>query len=598
MLEIVRKLNELLTPQERRRAIYVLLLLLAVAVFETAGVASIIPFIAVLSNPDAIAGNEYLNFAYEFFNFESEQQFLFWLGVGVLTMLLVSLSFRALGHWTQLRFTQARNHALASRVVKTYLSQPFTWFLDRHSADAGNAVLAEVTQVVNDALFPLMQMVAQTFVAVALLTLLFVIDPILAIVIAGVLGGAYAGLFTSVRSYLGRIGEERRVQNLARFRSVQEAFGGIKDVKIAGLENVLLARFMDPSSRLVSIHTSQGVIAQIPSFAMQGILYGGMMLVLLYLLSTHGNFQQALPVIAVYAFAGYRLMPTLQSLYASLTRLRFAVPVLNSLYEDLSKLQDLEIAEDEPAPMPFRKQLELDQISFTYPNAGSQALQKLSLTVGVHQTIGLVGSTGAGKTTAVDLILGLLRPDSGEMRVDGVPINESNVRSWQRALGYVPQQIYLTDSSVASNIAFGMPESQIDMAAVERAAKTANLHEFVMNELENGYETEVGERGIRLSGGQRQRIGIARALYHDPEIVIMDEATSALDNLTERAVMDAVHELSRKKTLILIAHRLSTVRACDRIYLLDGGNTVDEGTYDDLVANSSQFRAMAVVGQD
>jgi ATP-binding cassette, subfamily B, bacterial PglK len=233
------------------------------------------------------------------------------------------------------------------------------------------------------------------------------------------------------------------------------------------------------------------------------------------------------------------------------------------------------------------------EVHYRYPGASRPALQNVSFDVEACTTVGIVGATGSGKTTLVDIVLGLLRPESGVIRVDGEVLEDQSVRHWQRSLGYVPQQIFLSDDSIAANIAFGLGGKDIDMAAVERAAKVANLHDFVVNELPEGYQTTVGERGVRLSGGQRQRIGIARALYRDPDLLIMDEATSALDNVTERAVMEAVHNLGRQKTIILIAHRLSTVRNCDRIFLLEHSELIASGTYDELVAQNARFRAMA-----
>jgi ABC-type multidrug transport system fused ATPase/permease subunit len=282
-------------------------------------------------------------------------------------------------------------------------------------------------------------------------------------------------------------------------------------------------------------------------------------------------------------------------IYHSLTQLRSSAPVLDAIHRD--------ITETAGSPRPARAGsdvlhlhdlLELVAVDYTYPQADRPVLQGLSLTIPARTTVGIVGGTGAGKTTAVDVMLGLLTPDAGELRVDGVPITSETLRAWQNTIGYVPQQIFLVDDSVAANIAFGIPEGQVDHAAVERAARVANLHDFVMGELAQGYQTFVGERGVRLSGGQRQRIGIARALYHDPDVLILDEATSALDNLTERAVMEAVHNLSHEKTIIMIAHRLSTVKDCETIFLMERGRLVAQGRYDALVAENETFRRMAV----
>jgi len=314
--------------------------------------------------------------------------------------------------------------------------------------------------------------------------------------------------------------------------------------------------------------------------------------VVLYLIAQSGSFASAMPIIALYAFAGYRLMPALQQIYGAVTQLRFAGPALDALHADLMILQP---AHPNPSQddIVLKQAITLNDVQYRYPNAPQLALKNLSLTIPAKSTVGLVGTTGSGKTTTVDLILGLLEAQQGTLEVDGQVITEHNRRPWQRAIGYVPQQIYLADDTVAANIAFGVNAKDIDQHAVERAAKIANLHDFVASELPQQYQTTVGERGVRLSGGQRQRIGIARALYHNPQVLILDEATSALDNLTEQAVMEAVHNLGHEITVILIAHRLSTVRQCDRIYLLERGEVRTSGTYDELIASNQQFAAMA-----
>jgi ABC-type multidrug transport system fused ATPase/permease subunit len=306
--------------------------------------------------------------------------------------------------------------------------------------------------------------------------------------------------------------------------------------------------------------------------------------------------------VSLYALAGYRLLPALQLVYRELTILKFTVPALNRLYEDISEQRTEFQNESEPdessqalverLPTP-RQSIRLENITYTYPNAKTPTLSQLNISIAAQTTVGFVGKSGSGKTTAVDIILGLLKPEAGQLRVDGVAITAENYGAWQKILGYVPQHIFLSDESIAANIAFGVPRRRIDLQAVERAARIANLHDFIVSELPNGYHTLVGERGLRLSGGQRQRIGIARALYHEPKVIIMDEATSALDNMTELAVMDAVHNLDRSTTVILIAHRLTTVRDCDHIYLLDHGKVIGEGSYDELSTTHSRFRALA-----
>ena len=600
MFTVYKKLYALLDAQERRRSVLVLGLLVVVAFVETLGVASIMPFIAVLANPEVVETNRYIAFVYETLGFQSRQRFLVFLGLVFFVILVSSLALRAVGVWAQLRFSQNRECAWSARLVGGYLRQPYEWFLNRHSADLATAVLAEVRQVISGSLFPAMQAIAHVLVAVFLLALLVAVDPVLALVIGGGVGGGFALVSMVLRRHLQRIGKERKQANEQRFSIVNEAFGGIKDVKVFGLEESFVRRYRRPAQVLAERQITSGLIGQLPSFFMQALLFGGMLLAVIYLLQRYGGFQQALPVIALYAFGAYRLMPALQNIYRDVSQLRFSEAALDALVKDFASLQT-----EAPAGVPGtsgeeerwgpRESLAFVDVSYSYPGAARKAISSLSLTIPAFSRVGLVGSTGSGKTTTADLILGLLRPEHGFLKIDGEALTDERIRAWQRSIGYVPQQIFLSDDTVAANIAFGVPPGKIDMAAVERAARVANLHEFVVNELPEGYETEVGERGVRLSGGQRQRIGIARAMYHDPDVLMLDEATSALDNLTEQAVMEAVTNLGDCKTVIMIAHRLSTVRACDRIFLLEEGRLVGEGSYEELAATNARFRAMAEI---
>ncbi|MDX1429795.1 MAG: ATP-binding cassette domain-containing protein, partial [Rhodothermales bacterium] len=305
----------------------------------------------------------------------------------------------------------------------------------------------------------------------------------------------------------------------------------------------------------------------------------------------------SLPIIGLYAFAGIRLFPATQTIYQNIARMRVGKPALDALYEDLNQQpqEAARIAESvrhlDQTPL-LENALELRNISFRYPDSEWTAINGLSLRIDARTTVAFVGRTGSGKTTLSDIVLGLLHPVEGQVIVDGKEIGPENLRHWQSRIGYVPQDIFLSDDTVRNNIAFGLPDGEIDQEAVERAARLAELHDFVVSALPKGYDTMVGERGIRLSGGQRQRIGIARALFGDPDLLVLDEATSALDNMTERAVMDAVHNLARKKTIIMVAHRLSTVRDCDVIFLIEGGQLKAKGRYEELVEMSDQFRSM------
>jgi ABC-type multidrug transport system fused ATPase/permease subunit len=586
------KLLNLLTIQERKRALLVLIMILVMALLDMIGVASIMPFMTILANPGLVETNTFLNFTYIKLGFTDPQQFLFALGILVFIILVVSLAFKALTAYTQLRFNLMCEYSISRRLMGGYLHQSYSWFLSRHSADLGKTVLSEVHAVIVYGISPMMTLISQGAVAIALLTLLTLVDLKLACIVGITLISSYLLILNTTRGLLSRIGTERVKANQERFTVISEAFGGSKEVKVGGLEQAYIRRFSKPAQTYARHEATAQTISQMPRFALEAIAFGGMLLVVLYLINKSGSFVSSLPVVALYAFAGYRLMPALQQIYVAVTQLRYAGPAINTLYKDIVSLQSVS-AENVKTTMPFNETITLNYIKYSYPSASHLALKNLSLTIPAKSTVGIVGVTGSGKTTMVDLILGLLEAQEGTLKVDGYSIDETNRRAWQSTIGYVPQQIYLADDTVAANIAFGLDVKEIEYASVERAAKIANLHDFVVNELPQKYETMVGERGVRLSGGQRQRIGIARALYNSPKLLILDEATSGLDNLTEKSVMEAIYNLGHEITIILIAHRLSTVKDCDIIFLLEKGELKAQGTFSELIKSNERFRDMA-----
>jgi ABC-type bacteriocin/lantibiotic exporter with double-glycine peptidase domain len=359
---------------------------------------------------------------------------------------------------------------------------------------------------------------------------------------------AYIIIFTGIRGFLSRKGKEKFVQNSLKYKYVNEIFGGLKDIKILGKERYFIDSFSIPSKKFAMADAVSDVISEVPKYFLETIAFCCILGLIVFLIYTGIAVNDFLPILTVYAFGAYRLLPTLQKIFRAVASIRFNYPTVKNLSTALNDLPEGNLlVNGDISAMEFKNTIVLDDIVFRYPNTDKEIIKNQTLRILANTSIALVGATGCGKTTLVDIVLGLLEPLSGRILIDDIEINENNKMNWQKNLGYVPQSIYLTDDSIRNNIAFGIDPDKIDESAIFRAAKIANMHDFIMSELSDGYNTIIGERGIRLSGGQRQRIGIARAVYHDPAVLILDEATSALDGLTENAIMDAIKNLSHKK---------------------------------------------------
>ena len=596
-MQTLKKILYLLSAREQKKAILLFIMMILMALLDLIGIASVLPFMTVLTNPEIIETNNLYNLAYNLsgiFGIDSNQEFIFALGILVFILLIVSLAFKTLTIYVQLRFALMREYSIGKRLIEGYLHQSYSWFLNRHSADLSKTILSEVSIVIAQGVKPMMNLMSQSVVIIFLILLLIFVDPKITLIVGLTISGAYGAIYLFTHSFLKKIGKERLKANEERFKVVSEAFGAAKEVKIGGLEQIYVNRFSVPAKTFARVEGNAQVISQLPRFALEAIIFGGMMLIVLYLMRQSVIFIDILPKITFFAFAGYRLMPALQQVYRAGVQLRFIEPALDTLKNDLESLNSITTNREEIRDfITLNKEIKLNHINYNYPNASRTALDDINLKIPVLSTVGLVGTTGSGKTTTVDIILGLLEPHKGTLEVDGQVIGKKNRRAWQNTIGYVPQQIFLSDDTITANIAFGVDAKKINKKEVESAAKIANLHEFVINELPQKYETNVGERGVRLSGGQRQRIGIARALYNNPKVLILDEATSALDNLTEQAVMEAVNNIGKKITIIIIAHRLSTVKKCDIIFLLEKGKLRAQGTFEKLIQASDRFRENA-----
>ena len=605
MLAAVKKVLSLLESGQKRHGIVVVVLMFLVGILDIAGVASIVPFLAVLSKPEVIETQPTLASLYELSGAATPDVFMRLLGLGVFGLVVSGIVLKAWTFYEVTKFTRISVYSFSNRLLTHYLAQPYEWYLSHRTSDLGKSILDEVGHMVSHTIGPLLRVVANGIVAVFLLCLLLYLEPIGAIITFVLMGGMFGLAYFLLRGQLNRIGADRRAAQQERFKTMQEAMMGIKEVKMAGLEDTFKQRFRGASFRLAKHQASLSLVGEMPRYVLEAVSFGGALILILWVLWTRGgDIDAVLPLVGAFAFAGLKLMPTLQALFRDIAQISFGRSVFSAMHEELTKADASEstasptqaAAASTPAvqPMPLEYQIELRDVAYRYPTATEDALHNLSLSIPAKSSCGFVGTTGAGKTTLVDILLGLLRPASGTLLVDGTAVDDHKLRSWQRSIGYVPQYIYLTDDSIASNIAFGVPYEEIDWAQVRHAAALAHLDD-VIDRLPDGYETIVGENGVRLSGGQRQRIGIARALYRDPEVIVFDEAMNALDTVTEKAVLDAINGLQGEKTLLTITHRLASLTHCDQIFVLKHGRIEGQGTFQSLARDNSSFRALAEV---
>jgi ATP-binding cassette, subfamily B, bacterial PglK len=580
----------------QKKAQYLLAMTVVMAILEIVGIFSIMPFIAVLTNPTLIETNSLLNYAFKFLNnfglVENEPDFIIFLGIIFFLLLITSLSLKAITIYFQSWFAMMSEYYISKRLAEVYFNQPYNWFLNRNSADLGRNILSEVSLIVNQAVRSMINLLTGVIVIILTSLLLFLVDPKLAILVYSLFGMIYFIIYKYNQSFLRRIGNERFKNNEKRFSVISDSFKSIKVIKVKNLEKIFLEKFSKPAKVFAENQISADAVSQLPRFAVEGFIFGGGMLLIIYLISIKGNFINAIPYIAVFAFAGYRLMPAIQQVYVSVTLLKYSKPAVDSIYVEFQNSNNSNF-EKKRTFLKFNKEIKLNNINYKYPNSSKKLLKNINISIPAKSTFGLVGVNGSGKTTLVDIILGLLEPQKGTLQVDGKIIEKENLSSWQKIVGYVPQQIFLSDDTIQSNIAFGVDTNVIDYEKIEKAAKIAKLHDFVINELPNQYQTIIGEGGQKLSGGQRQRIGIARALYHDPQVLILDESTNALDNLTEQKVNESLNSLKKHLTVILITHRLNDLKNFDKICLLENGEIKAQGNFQELLVNSESFKNLA-----
>ena len=571
-------------------------MLLVMASLQVVGIASILPFMQMVAEPDVISQNSQLQWIYEKFNFESTRSMLIASGFTVFVLISVGNLFSAFTVWLQYKYAWEIAHNISTRLLRNYLSRPYDFFLKYNTSDLLNKVLGEVSYFTTGVLIPLIELTARALIVLVVFGLLVWADPKLAFIVSGVLGVAYLLIYLSTRRFLSRMGEERIEANRGLFRSLTEALTGVKTIRVYGAEALFYKRFEDASARRIKIHPQVKVIAAVPRYLVEILAFGGILGVTLYLLITKGDLASVLPLLSLYALAGYRLLPALQNAFKSVTSIKHNLPTADKLHGDLTLDSLPHLLDTPPTPessrTTFSQSIVLENLSFRYKDTDQVTLDRINVNIEKGTTVAFVGATGSGKTTLVNLIVGLFQPQSGAVKIDGMDLKESNARAWNRQIGYVPQDVFLFDDTIARNIAIGQKDEDISTNRIEAAARQASIHDFISNELPKGYQNTVGDRGVRLSGGQRQRLGLARALYRNPELLILDEATSALDNITENAVIESLKKTTEGLTVIIIAHRLSTVKHADCIFLLNEGKIVVSGPYDTLLDTSEIFREM------
>ncbi|MDM7858939.1 ABC transporter ATP-binding protein [Thiopseudomonas acetoxidans] len=601
MFNTLKELFQLLTPTQRRKFYVLQILVVLMAIMELVGIASIGPFMALVADINLIETNSLYKQLYLTSGISNPTNFLFLTGLAALLMLGLASVISVLTTWRLSLYSMQVGTEIADRLYEHYLQQNWLFHSTGSSAQLTKQVATEAPRVTGAIIVPAMQLNTRLVLAVIISVAVISYNPIIALVGLLMFGAGYVVIYQLIKKRLIVNGANISSASTQRFRLMNEGFGGIKDILIMGRNKHFIEQFHQENKILARAQGTTAAFSQVPRYFMELLAFGAMIsLVLVLLKLENGELSKVLPVLAVYALAGFKLLPALQQIYGSITTIKGGIAAFESIKPDLVASQTT-TSKPSKSSKPSTanaldinqaKTLKLNEITFTYPNKHQPALDNITMQIPINATIGLVGESGSGKSTTIDLILGLLQPDKGKLYLDAQEINASNLREWQQHIGFVPQSIYLSEGSIAENIAFGLSPEEINLEQVKQAAKLAHLDELIAS-LDKGLDTKVGERGVQLSGGQRQRIGIARALYNQASILVFDEATSALDGITEKIIMDAIHELSGKKTIIMIAHRLKTVQQCDIIYMMDKGKVVAQGTYNQLLENNLKFKEMA-----
>ncbi len=549
----------------------------------------------LVSDPSTIQENAFLARIYDSLGFKEERSMLIASGISVIILLTLSNIGSVLTTWFQQKYSWNVLHNTSTRLLKKYLHRPYNFFLKENSSRLLTNLTSEVGLLCSGILLPSIQLISKILLVIIIAALLIAVNPMVALLMFLILSSTYYLIFASRKNYLKKIGHQRIQLNRKKFKHADEALKGIKTLMIYNKRNFFFNRFVTASKKHSLIAPSVSIISTFPKYIIEVVAFSCIVLIILVQLSSGKNVESIIPLLSLYALAAYRLLPAFQVIFSNLTKLRHNLPTLDTLYNDLKESETITRYEDvsEFEKIQFEHQVEVSQLGFQYDEAISPTLNAVDITIQKGKTVAFVGSTGSGKTTLIDILVGLLAPKSGSISIDDQVLDDSMIRSWQNEISYVPQDVFLYDDSISNNIAFGVSEEIIDHEKISHVAKLVNLHQFITEDLANQYETTIGENGVRLSGGQRQRLGLARALYRNPSVLVLDEATSALDGVTENIIIESLKNFNQDLTVIIIAHRLATVKHADNIYFLKNGKIDAQGTYEQLLSRSSEFRKMA-----
>lgn len=575
------------------------LLMILMAFAEIGGVAAIGLFMAVVADPDILNRTNLIGKLYATSGVTDPAEFIYLVGVIAVVILVSTATISMLTIWRAAHFAARIGQEMADRLFRYYMHQPWLFHCWGSSAELTKRIASDAYVVSSQVVYPLMQINTKLILAFFMIGGLILLNPWVVLMALAIFGSGYALLYRLVRMRLTTNG--KRISEIAvqRYKLMSEGFGGIKDVLLLGRQTTFVNRFESNGDMLSKSLSTNDALAMAPKHFMDMVAFSSVIVLFLYLTNSYqGDLAAVLPILALYALAGFKLLPAIQQIYHAFATIKGSTAAFDAIKEDLKA--SLYIEEDtarqnktsERSGISLKQNIILQDVTFTYPGKTQPALRALNAEIPANQSVAFVGASGSGKSTLVDLVIGLLAPDEGQIMIDDEPLTPQNLRAWQNRIGLVSQSIFLSDASIRENVAFGIPIEQIDTDRVLEVLKLAHLDEMIVD-LPDGIETRVGERGVQLSGGQRQRVGIARSLYHNPEILVFDEATSALDGITERSIMEAIAEFAHKKTIILIAHRFTTIQQCDLIYYMEKGRVVDQGTYEDLMTRNKHFKAMS-----